>query len=1131
MAHYDLLFLNETTLPVDTDIDDDVLYVIKDNDELRYCLRYNDTPYRGCITKTDLPQCPISTINSEGQLRPFLNDILQQIISTHESIDLSQKTTCPVFVTHQWARKPVNIGLKLSRFVDPTEPLRTFVSPLVSVEREEETSSPSQREVIFLVDVSGSMGESPDSGIQGVYNMLPKIFTTLNDTDLITLITFNTDITRIIYQGTKASLISTFETTVTSLIANGGTKFNDALLSINKSDIIQQGHASIVIISDGADNQSKLLKGKGEQVVTTLINRFSEAHDHCPPKIITIGIGSAYDTKTLEAMGNETKSGLLDARDPKTLVSNCAYITNNLALGIPIQLQTNTEAQPISLGIVNYNTELHENPLYLPTEESGTIRWRIGDTADFATTAGESLVDITDLKQKKAIISKYVRTKIEQINKDLTRDNIEPKFDEMTRWASQYHEYLNSITQKQIKLRLKELELRVLYKQFYDLVFLKNQQTLTTSRLETAVAALQAQQQLIAIHNTEHNFLELLITHTATNKQLNPNQIPSIDNNGHLVFSRLETFANQYIDLSSSTGYSFGANMSAPMRGHPRSSPNNIRLTRDIDFVDYSRRARHTTLNIESLFADRETIVVSLGSQQLQTCYDEFYDKIISTPFYHDSIEGILDHVTQLLAQFVQQKLSKKDLSLIGILPQVGPHISINLDLCLTQQTGVCRHQALLTAYLLGKLVANGALFSGQVTHYRCPSYDLKSHSIVIYRNENTKTYYLIDATFGLFQKIKSNSDFANCVERYNQLGLRGFLRNFANDYGYHYPKEDYTPLGSEGVNLLERLANRDTSIAQQLRASSIAFTTNGATNEITIIQSQETQPALWALLMQHQCIFAEERATAQDITAEQMAAIQKSAQQALLSNPTSPIAREKCGLSHQVKVLATVTNPTTQQQATTTTAPNSNAQDAPHAPVTKPITQPEKAPTSVLSHNNLPVTDTSPSTLNVDTPLTDATNQRPSHYEDKLQPIIRNCTNAKLKYALIHFQKTLDKLLASKKIRARERYQAIRETTNFLEKMGEAYNQPASKRENILKQYQAIANTMQGHSSPRQQRIGIALSILGAAIAALGLIIPILIPIGATLTATGIGFFTKGSLVNGVAKEMKHVATHAISP
>ena len=107
--------------------------------------------------------------------------------------------------------------------------------------------------VALLIDISGSTGRELKYELTSVRAFLKSLFREGNESDAVSLFTFNSEVQR---HTRYSRRLSTFETAMRELKAEGGTSLYDALFLAAEDLGTREGRHIIVLVTDGGDTTS-----------------------------------------------------------------------------------------------------------------------------------------------------------------------------------------------------------------------------------------------------------------------------------------------------------------------------------------------------------------------------------------------------------------------------------------------------------------------------------------------------------------------------------------------------------------------------------------------------------------------------------------------------------------------------------------------------------------------------------------------------------------------------------------------------------------------------------------------------------------------------------------------------------
>ena len=824
--------------PTPTTLEPDTLYLTLLENKVHFAaLSASHEVIEGEITSDQLGILPdeLARLNTIEALTPYSARILSMAGLLDEPL-----VEVPTVIDGIFHGEHIEIGVSVNQFEDPTDPDFVFVAPTLYVKNQ----SPKQpRHILMLVDVSSSMS---GAGITAIHNTLPLVFAGLQNDDRISLVSFSDTITTLIDNKSKCELLTDFDAQVALLKPNGGTALNKAILSIAEMPGIVPNHTTVLLLTDGQDISS------AKQPPRELIEEFNRRFHNTPPRLFPIGLGTSYDHEFMKQCSIAANFGMIDAREQSRLPEHVVHITNGLAMGLHVGLTMGGE-EPASLGILGYNTVNTHAPQRVRKSalESHGIGICIEDNiypipaSMFLPAPPESVALGWQALLKEQAKHCYDNFALSNA----------AKMDEIEGLMTTYSSYMEEETRADLTTLLHVLDKKAMTDVAKAIALQPGQGLMMTYQAGWQYALREANRTgaISARYKANEGYIEEMIANlgqgydaTATISRIPAASIQAIDT----------TTANRFTPTSTLTSSRFTASMSRPPFYPNYHAPSNI-ITLDRR-VDFSKLPADAT--IESSFAGRETIRLLTGSMPFQAVLDEA--KVVIGPI------APLEVNLSTLVGFVRHKMNNTDLSRIGLVPMSVDLSSraqvVDMSECLAERTGVCRHQSLLTATLVGKLVASGLLPAGNVTHYRAATNQLRSHSFAIYTETNrgsVPVYYLLDPAMGLTEKIATQEDFERCVQRYNDVGLDWILRNFAKDNGFTYPKdEDLKPIGQGAIRLLELKVLLSLSTSDQMHLLN-QLIRDGLipSHQYRIQETPENKTRLWATLLKYGCIFPEE--------------------------------------------------------------------------------------------------------------------------------------------------------------------------------------------------------------------------------------------------------------------------------
>lgn len=817
------------------------LYLTLAADKLHFAaLSSSHERIEGEITSEQLGITPddLARLNTIEALQPYSARIHNMAGLLDEPL-----VEVPIVIEGTFHGEHVEIGVRVNQFEDPTDPNFVLVSPTLYVKNQ----APNQpRHIVMLVDVSGSMH---GQGINAIHETLPLVFAGLQKDDRVSLISFSEAITPLITNQPKSELLTEFNDKVASLRPEGGTALNDAILSLAEKPGIIPSHTTVLILTDGQDG-SPIFRAPPRELIAEFNRRFLDN----PPRLFPIGLGDSYDHEFMKQCSIAANFGMIDARDQSRLPEHVAHIIDGLAMGIHVGLTTG-DGEPTSLGIVGYNTVNINTPQRV--RKTALESHGIGICIENNTYTIPSGMILPASPESVALgLQAFLKENARKCYDNFALSN-NAKMDEIERLMSTYAVHMEEQTRIELTTLLHVLDKKSMTADAKAIISIPDPRYKSMSlyrpgwegALDTAIRAGALRPRYAAN--------ESYIAEIIANFQRGNNTTASINRVPASSIQAIDTTtANRFTSTSTLSSDSFTATMSRPPFYRNYHAPTNV-ITLDRR-VDFSKLPQDAT--IESSFAGRETIRLLTSSALFQAVLAE------ATPIINPSttLEANLANIIR----FVQDKLNSTDLTRIGLMPMsidLGSKAKVvDMNECLREHAGVCRHQSLLTAALVGKLVETGLLPAGNVTHYRAATNQLKSHSFAIYidtHSGSAPVYYLLDPAANLYEKIASPEDFERCVKRYNDLGLDWILRNFAKDNGFVYPHdEDLKPIGIGAIRLLEMKALLGLSSSDQMHfVNELIREGLMPKHQCRIQETPENKTRLWNTLVKYGCIFPEE--------------------------------------------------------------------------------------------------------------------------------------------------------------------------------------------------------------------------------------------------------------------------------
>ncbi len=777
----------------------------------------------------------------------------------------------------------VQVGIS-SHFVDdPSDSDYVLWSPEVYV-KASHINSP--RHIQFLIDLSGSMS---GAGIAAIKKTLPMIVNQLHDDDLITIKTFANDVKEVtgIVQSSKKDIVGTFARFISDIAADGGTALNDAILSVTTDNPAQ---TTILLFTDGQENTSKIKKSVHE-----IIADYTAKFNGQPPRFFPIGLGNSYDHEFLKQCAIATNFGMVDARDQHRLDTHVGYIINGLANGLHVGIQVSSAK--INLGILNYNTANVQEPVRIRKSDINAetmVKVNIADK-EHSINIHQLSQQTNDIQKKNDIIGCYVTRQARSIY-DNYGLSFTAKLQQIEQLQKKYSSHLDQPSNQAITDLLLLIDKKDMYARVMDLISMPNPRAPHVQALREFKYNWENDPQLKTIkpyYSQNASYLDEALKQAKAGylSVMKSQSIARVPNSGLQVIDTSQT--NRFINSTSSiSSRPFTAMLSRPpVIGFTHAMTPTITLSRDLDFVSLP----DNSLIIKSEFTGREAIHLNVSSPKMRDYVNELL-LILSKP---DNLFSSLQHKLQLMMSFVKEKLPNNNV-------KFNKDDILNLDDVIKNGEGVCRHHSLFTAFLLGRLVQMGKdIFSFEkVTHYRSATNKLKAHSFVVYHETTTTgiVYHLIDSAQGIYLSIRNQQDFAAAVEQYDKLKCHWFLRNFAKDYGFNYPKaDDQRPIGCLAIERLQEKADKNPALMQKLQEANLICsitgmimqnplkTDNGKYIEkspkmldlLTTLGNKweyatDKKMQLWTILMENDCILPEEEVGIDDEKLETLAMAQR---------------------------------------------------------------------------------------------------------------------------------------------------------------------------------------------------------------------------------------------------------------
>ncbi len=231
---------------------------------------------------------------------------------------------------------------------------KMFPVPVEEKPTEEKTIATANIDVVFAVDVSGSMSYDIGTAKQAVNSFIDA----LDEKDRAGLVQFN-GFSQILSELTTDK--NSLKSKVSSLSTSGGTAIHkglsDALTVLNKSSNTDENtYKMIIILSDGYDSVSSYESTYSGLINTAVNNNIV---------VYTVGIGSTVDTNLLTRIAGDTNGGYYHANSASEIIRIFEDIqqeeivvtnTSSLLINVPNENKKKTYGINLKNNFVNIGT-------------------------------------------------------------------------------------------------------------------------------------------------------------------------------------------------------------------------------------------------------------------------------------------------------------------------------------------------------------------------------------------------------------------------------------------------------------------------------------------------------------------------------------------------------------------------------------------------------------------------------------------------------------------------------------------------------------------------------------------------------------------------------------------------------
>lgn len=187
-----------------------------------------------------------------------------------------------------------------------------------------------------------------------------------------------------------------------------------------------------------------------------------------------------------------------------------------------------------------------------------------------------------------------------------------------------------------------------------------------------------------------------------------------------------------------------------------------------------------------SLTGKREILVLDPQSDKLKKLYSEFSKNFNK----NDAVEDVYKKTQQFInskfeanneEDIVYENWIKENKEFLTL--ENGKKVPvIPLEKYVEEQTGVCRHKALLTSFFWTKLIEDGLLPPGEIHHNRdFIKFELEEsrakHAWLVYKETKNNKLYLIDPEHRKFEEISIHNK--NLVSHYGKEAVENMLQRY----------------------------------------------------------------------------------------------------------------------------------------------------------------------------------------------------------------------------------------------------------------------------------------------------------------------------------------------------------------
>jgi Mg-chelatase subunit ChlD len=640
---------------------------------------------------------------------------------------------------------PLNISISgLSH-----DPQNLLILPQVNVEnlpKAEDSEKKPAKNLIFILDVSGSMEQN--GKIEAAKKFINDFIDEAGKQDTFSLITFDQQ-AKVVFQRKKKEKQKDLKEKVDKVSAGGGTTISSGIRQITKNLIGNQNNSEVILLTDGEDpdfNYTDTVK----QLESKLGPEWPKKMRIIPIAVGTGGNGTQgeYLQKIAERTGSKSFDIGDTGEDIEGVFDDIKEFIQTPRRTLEL-LFTNGRKKSIAQSQVFPSLEsgkTYGHPI-LATKALGSLTVKTIETAEAQKKPLRSLKSLKPPKEAinvcSNIVSAYLAYELMEIIKKIQGIK--------SVGVPQGTMYGGALSQSQDSLPAQDKEIiQAQLAYFSDKVLpdahFKDQATLGDA-IKNVTNLLAPQQSGKAVSNDD---LKQQQTALGT----------VYDNN----YSRT-MMANRQIEQQSET-----------VKAEIDKLTNRIDSELDWAKLEYNRQ--NSYYSIDGGLINREVVEVNFLDQPLT----ENALPLINKPAHPDFLTYIIGLVNDT---FKNPGLIAEDkFEQMENYPQLK---KASLGQFIEANTGLCRHRALLTAYLLGRSVKLGKFpnrrnQSQKVCVHRGTADNLKAHTWVIYEYEdkNGPHKLLIDTTLPPGKTVYDLNDDqqkGDAIEAYKKIGLHGILR------------------------------------------------------------------------------------------------------------------------------------------------------------------------------------------------------------------------------------------------------------------------------------------------------------------------------------------------------------------